>query len=484
MAAPRDIITQYLKPGHVLKNRYQIEKIIGSGAYSAIFSAIDSKTGQRVAVKAMPPISEGGRKTSIGRFQREMKIIGNLRHENIISLYDFGKTEERIGFMIIEFIQGRTLMDVIDQNPMPLRTAIDVTRQIASALQIAHQRGVIHRDLKPQNVMLIRKDTHHYIVKVLDFGMAKLTSSNGEIAELTREGIAVGTPRYIAPEQARGKKVGPYSDLYALGLLMYEMFTGERAVKADSIESAIRAHVSSKPHVFENIERIPPAMQDILYKLTAKPVSERYQDAALVIRDLNKVEKSFFSTSQNSGLPLEDEPTVAYNTKQRKARDKKLKNDTRQSKRKNTLPATSMRERKAVKTETQGFSLFFLLISVPISFLTISAHFTGTGFLPRLFIALSPLLLALLPSIVAVFTKKNPSIPFTRLALGFSITAILGAHLFSPNTLGSGLWRDANWFLLPFNSVPGVEELGDIIQRIARAYISVLSSLFHSFSPR
>ena len=290
MASPSEIVQQYIRPGDRVGGRYQIEGFVGAGAYGAIFSAIDLETMERVAVKALPPANDGMNRTAIGRFQREMKVISRLRHPNIIAMYDFGETEQRIVYMILEFIDGQTLFDLCNQNKLDDAQALDVTTQIASALAEAHAKGVVHRDLKPQNVMVVQQPNGRYLVKVLDFGMAKLLtgSDDSSIVQLTREGVAVGTPRYIAPEQARGKDVGPWSDLYALGLLMYEAFTGERAVKADTIESAIIAHVSPEPLELEEIDDVPKYVRPVLFKLIEKKIKRRYQSAGEVLSDLGR----------------------------------------------------------------------------------------------------------------------------------------------------------------------------------------------------
>lgn len=508
--APSDIIKKYFRPGVVLSDRYQIEKLVGAGAYSAIFSAIDSENGKRVAIKAVPPLADGGKKTSIGRFQREMKVIGKLRHPNIISLSDFGETDERIGYMVIEFIQGRTLFDIVDGAPMTPLEAIDVTRQIAKALSVAHSQGVIHRDLKPQNVMLVRQEDDRYLVKVLDFGMAKLTrrfTSDESIEELTREGIAVGTPRYIAPEQARGQEVGGYSDLYALGLLMYEMFTGERAIKADTIESAIRAHVSSTPHDFTELHQVPPQMHNILFKLTAKQVGRRYQRAEVLIEDLDRVEMLFEPGDPTVEDRMDEEPTTAYDFKASKRRHsntpllaqaQRLKPDTKVSLEKvSVVPKPQIKSKPKAKKKKKsksttpqryeherqdsGNQLLLAVISVllfPLSFLLTTAIFNEAHYFLKLIIGLLPLIIA--GGAILAKSKIGP----LKLLIIASCIGIVFSHLVSPHELGVGLWRHSAWFLTPFLGIPGVAAISEIIVNISHSYVETLISISQSFSPR
>src|SRR5690554_180844 len=235
MSSPHRRLQQLIRQGDLLVGRYRIGRRVGAGAYGMIFSAVDEITSERVAIKAIPPADSQSSETAAGRFQREMKVIRALVHANIISLYDWGRTDQGLIFMVLEYIEGETLDQIAHASPLSLEVALD--------------HGVIHRDLKPANVMLTPTRYGGYKVKVLDFGMAKLLSKieDESIVDLTREGIAVGTPRYIAPEQARGLPVGPAADMYAVGLLFYEMLAGEQAVKASSVQDAISAHVSRKP---------------------------------------------------------------------------------------------------------------------------------------------------------------------------------------------------------------------------------------------
>ena len=275
----------------MLLNRYQIEQLVGGGAYGAIFAAIDVVTHERVAVKALPPAQESTSRTALGRFQREMKIIKNLVHPNIVTIYDYGESRTGAPFMVLEFVGGTTLEREVHGRPMPLEHGVEVLPQLLSALGKAHELGVIHRDLKPANIMIERLP-RGYQIKVLDFGMAKVLSAiDGEsMVQLTREGVAVGTPRYIAPEQARGLDVGPWTDLYAVGLLMYEIFTGDRVVKADTIEGAVFAHVSPEPLPLPELHRIPPQLHPLLHGLLAKDVKRRYQRASDALAELARAQ--------------------------------------------------------------------------------------------------------------------------------------------------------------------------------------------------
>ncbi len=293
-------------PGELLRDRYRIGAAIGTGAYGEIFGAVDEQTGQQVAIKALPLGARDVNDTARGRFHREMIVIRNLDHPNIIAIYDWGETDKRVVFMALEYVEGHTLERIVRNQPMRLEHALDVASQIALALQAAHGQGVIHRDLKPANIMLSQKPNGFYVVKVLDFGMAKVLSKmeDESIVEITREGMAVGTPRYIAPEQARGLAVGPTADLYALGLLLYEMLTGVQAVTANSVELAVRAHVSPEPLELAEIDQIPLLVQPVLQKLLEKRVGNRYQNAAEVLVALGCLQQTLGGSVRSPALQL------------------------------------------------------------------------------------------------------------------------------------------------------------------------------------
>lgn len=492
--APSDIVSKYIRPGITVANRYQIEKLVGSGAYGAIYSAIDTVSMERVAVKAVPPIHDGGKKTAIGRFQREMKVISNLRHPNIITLYDYGETEELIVFMVLEFIDGQTLSDVVDNKPMPYDDAVSVTRQIAAGLSEAHAKGVIHRDLKPQNVMLVR-GRDGYEVKVLDFGMAKVLSRLGDesIVALTREGIAVGTPRYIAPEQARGKQVGPYSDLYALGLLMYEAFTGARAVKADSIESAILAHVSPKRLDLPEIDLMPKPLRPLLFKLIEKKVANRYQTAGDFIRDLDQATRragNMARTVRVDRLAEEDtEPeadTVVADAPRlrsfRSASQLIVDVDRLNERANGTGPHPKRRKYKNQNAEdwlptsaTEWLEYIGVILTGPIAFTLLTAHFMSSGFFTRLITGLIPTLLAF--GLFLAISRNGRSTRFARIYLFMNVITIFIAHIMGPDQLALGLMRDATWYLEPFRVIPGVTLVQSAIEAIARQYVGVLMAI-------
>jgi serine/threonine-protein kinase len=304
MSEPTDALRQYLSPGERLDDRYDIEDEIDAGSFGVIYRARDLRTGERLAVKALPPLGEGpSDETSVGRFEREMYVIENLEHESLVELHDYGRTDEGVAYMVLEHIEGRDLDTwLADEGAMTLDGALGIARQLAEGLEAAHEAGVVHRDLKPGNIMIVPSTTGHR-AKLLDFGMAKLLDTLDEqtIADLTREGTAVGTPRYIAPEQARGEdSIGPWTDLYALGLLLYEMIVGEKAVQANTIEDALRAHLNPAPHELEGFEHCPESVEELIRSMIRKDHEARLDSASAVLRHLDEMAAS----------PIQADPSV------------------------------------------------------------------------------------------------------------------------------------------------------------------------------
>jgi serine/threonine protein kinase len=484
MASPSEIVRQHLRPGDLVANRYQIEQFIGAGAYGAIFSAIDTATMERVALKALPPANEGIKSTAVGRFQREMKVISRLRHPNIISIYDFGETDSRFAFMVVEFIDGVTLYDLVNRERLPESVALDLCEQVALALAEAHGKGVVHRDLKPQNVMVVRESNGRYLAKVLDFGMAKLTGGADESAQLTREGMAVGTPRYIAPEQARGKEVGPWSDIYALGLLFYEMFTSKRAVKADTIESAIMAHVSPEPLDLEEIDMVPHHVRPILFKMIEKKVSKRYQNAGELVRDLRKLrELDLMSTVPVGGNGIRTAEKSVVDPSRVPSIQSAANLELQQVQRTAPRRFVSQYDKEMVRRDHFYFRsphnvfewgeagiAFFLM---PAAFILLTAQFEGMDYALRMFVGMIPLFIALGVGFSSRTPNWNLSL-FRQLFIWSAVTIIL-AHAMGMERLAIGLLRNPAWCVHPLADIPVLSIVHDLVVGFSRAYGGILS---------
>ena len=267
----------------LVDNRYRIESPLGSGGMADVYLAHDDVLDRDVALKVM-----NGRYAHddefVERFRREAQSAAALSHPNIVSIYDRGESNEAGGtyYIAMEYLSGGTLKDrILKRGPLPARTAAAVAAQIAEALQVAHRNGVIHRDIKPHNILI----TDSGDIKVTDFGIARAASSS----TMTKTGSILGTAHYISPEQAMGEPVGPASDLYSLGVVLYEMLTGELPYDADTPIGIAMKHVNGhlKPPI-EVDPSIPEGINAITCRLLAKDPEDRYGSAAELIKDLDR----------------------------------------------------------------------------------------------------------------------------------------------------------------------------------------------------
>src|ERR687885_1052372 len=249
-----------------------------------VFLAHDNVLGRDVVLKLLKDQYLGDEKF-IERFRREAQSAAALSHPNIVSIFDRGSSEDGTYYIAMEYLPGGTLKDrILRRGALPARTAAAVALQIAEALRCAHERGVIHRDIKPHNILI----TESGDVKVTDFGIARAASSS----TMTRTGSILGTAHYISPEQAMGEPVSQGSDLYSLGVVLYEMLTGTLPYDAETPIGIAMKHVNG--HLVPPRELnpdVPKGIDAITIRLLAKNPDERYSDAAELIEDLERVTK-------------------------------------------------------------------------------------------------------------------------------------------------------------------------------------------------
>ncbi len=266
--------------GKILGNRYEILERIGGGGMALVYRATDSFLHRTVAVKVLRS-QFAGDSDFVRRFRREAQAAASLSHPNIVAIYDVGQQGD-IYYIVMEYISGETLKQRIDRKgPLPVVEALAITAQIADALDAAHQSGVIHRDIKPHNILLTKGDR----VKVTDFGIARAATG----ATLTVAGTIMGSVHYFSPEQARGESTGARSDIYSLGAVLYEALTGKVPFEGDSPISVAMKHIEGRVVPPRELRSdIPVQVQAIVMKAMEKDPSRRYESAADMLADLNR----------------------------------------------------------------------------------------------------------------------------------------------------------------------------------------------------
>ena len=270
--------------GRIIGNRYEILEKIGNGGMATVYKAQDTILKRYVAVKVLKEEFTTDEEF-IRRFNTEAQSAASLTHPNIVSIYDVG-TEENVYYIVMELIQGKTLKEIIDEDGvLPWKWSLDIAIQIASALEVAHKNHIVHRDIKPHNIII----TEDGIAKVTDFGIAKAVSNS----TITAFGTTIGSVHYFSPEHARGGYTDAKSDIYSLGVVMYEMVTGKVPFDADTPVSVALKHMQEEPE--EPIEvnpNIPVAVNKIIMKALQKDSTLRYQTATDMLRDLRTALKN------------------------------------------------------------------------------------------------------------------------------------------------------------------------------------------------
>ena len=268
-----------LAPGTEL-GHYKLVRLIGAGGMGQVYEATDTRLDRTVAVKVLPS-HVAGNPQARERFEREARTISQLNHPHICTLYDVGQ-ENGVDFLVMEHIEGETLAERLAKGALRLDQALQYGIEIADALDKAHRHGVVHRDLKPGNVMLTKSGA-----KLLDFGLAKLIPDPSKLdldaataTKMTREGAIVGTLQYMAPEQVEGEKVDARTDIFAFGSVLYEMVTGRRAFEGKSQASLLAAILDSQPPTISNLRPvIPPTLDRVVAKCLAKDPEDRWHSA-------------------------------------------------------------------------------------------------------------------------------------------------------------------------------------------------------------
>jgi len=272
--------------GRVIADRYLILARLGEGGMGRVYAAEHVKMNRQCAIKVMNP-SLMNDAESTTRFAREASNAARILHPNVAAVFDFGESEKTV-YLVMEYVDGESLSELMArEGALAPRRAIDIARQIADGLSAAHELGLIHRDLKPDNVLITRKRDGREIAKVVDFGIAKAVSDSREDA-LTRSGLVIGTPEFMSPEQLLGDPVDARTDIYALGCILYQMLSGTKPFDAETREQMIRRRLhEAPPHVRETVPSVPKRVDTLIAHMLARSTSERLASAAEVSSSLD-----------------------------------------------------------------------------------------------------------------------------------------------------------------------------------------------------
>jgi serine/threonine protein kinase/formylglycine-generating enzyme required for sulfatase activity len=311
-----DIAAEYLgsrqstfEPGQEIEN-YRIVKLLGTGGMGEVYLADDIRLNRRVALKLLPPHYTSNSER-VRRFEREARAASALNHPNIVTIYEIGRSSS-VNFIATEFVDGKTLRQLIDEKPFTLSETLNVGIQIAGALFGAHAAGIVHRDIKPENIM-IRADGY---VKILDFGLAKLTerqsAQSAESPTLLQSspGMVMGTVQYMSPEQARGKKVDARSDIWSLGILLYELLAGRVPFNGETSSHVMVSLMEDELPPLRSFANVPAELELIVRKALRKNGRERQVNANQLADDLKRLKRKLQLDERGNGL-LNEIPSKA-----------------------------------------------------------------------------------------------------------------------------------------------------------------------------
>jgi serine/threonine-protein kinase len=271
--------------GTCLNERYRVKRQIGVGGIGVVFEAEHVELGRRVAVKVLHA-SRCEHSEALERFRIEARAASRIRHPNIVDVFDFGTTRDGQIYLAMEYLEGRDLAQLLsDVKQLPLPRALSIAHQVCDALAAAHEAGILHRDLKPDNIFLVNRDGADDFVKVLDFGVAKIADS---AMEVTKRGQAVGTPEYMAPEQASGQRVDARSDVYAFGVILYEMLAGQLPHDGDTVLEVFHARTAGPPPPLSHLRsEVPAALSRLVMRALAQSPRRRPKSMKAMAAELS-----------------------------------------------------------------------------------------------------------------------------------------------------------------------------------------------------
>lgn len=277
---------EMLEVGSVLAGRYEIKKVLGAGGMGVVYRAHDRELDEVVAIKTLKPEAIAADASSLERFKQEIRLARRITHRNVVRTHDLGEVNG-VYYITMEYVEGASLKDLIrKRGRLPTSVTLTVGKQLCRALEVAHEQGVVHRDIKPQNVAVDPTGS----LKVMDFGIARHTEGTKLGEGLTQAGSAIGTPEYMAPEQLMGEAVDPRADLYSAGAVLYECVTGRNVFEAPTLMALMAKHLGEQPEDPRRLNpEVPEALSRVILKALAKKREERWQSASDLHRALEEV---------------------------------------------------------------------------------------------------------------------------------------------------------------------------------------------------
>lgn len=289
--------------GALIDERYRVEALIAKGAVGSVYKAKQELLGRQVALKVLHGYL-GADPESLVRFHREAKAISRLEHPNLLTLYDFGMTADGQPYFVMDLLNGTTLAKVLsNEGRLDARRALSIVKQVLEALSEAHKKGIVHRDIKPPNIVLVEKEDTKEFVKLVDFSIAKMAdNSTIDPVQLTVDGIICGSPAYMSPEQCRGSDVDGRSDIYSMGIVLFEALTGKRPFSAKDLVSLMYLHVNDEPPKLSDVEpnlQFPAVLEELISSTLEKDPAARPQSVEVLLAKLSAV----LAECTNENLP-------------------------------------------------------------------------------------------------------------------------------------------------------------------------------------